>query len=95
MLRPNRIRACALLMLMMFATAAFAGWEGESATVDGRTVVSNPETPAFGETRQEMREMWRRGGDDDEECKERGPLHGARTLDDVAFYILGLRPNFA
>jgi len=35
--------------------------------VDGVTTVTNPETPAFGELQQEMEELWRRGGDDDEE----------------------------
>jgi hypothetical protein len=66
MFRSSRNWAVALLMLM-FATAAFAGWEGDTTNADGTTVVTNPETPAFGENRQEMREMWRRGGDDDEE----------------------------
>jgi hypothetical protein len=59
------VGALALLMLMT-ASAALAGWEGDTATVDGVTVVTNPETPAFGENRQELRELWRRGGDEDE-----------------------------
>jgi hypothetical protein len=55
------------LLVFMTATAATAGWEGENTTVDGVTTVINPETPAFGEIKQGMREMWRRGGDEDEE----------------------------
>jgi hypothetical protein len=51
----------------MIASAANAGWEGENTTVDGVTTVINPEAPAMGEIKQEMRELWRRGGEDDEE----------------------------
>jgi len=64
---PYVIRiGAAALWILLFASAAVAGWEGEAATVDGVTIVTNPETPAFGENRQEMRELWRRGGDEDE-----------------------------
>jgi hypothetical protein len=62
----KRIGPLALLVLMM-ASVAVAGWEGETTTVEGVTTVINPETPAFGELKQEMREMWRRGGEEDEE----------------------------
>ena len=55
------------LLVLVIATAATAGWEGENTTVDGVTTVINPETPAMGELKQEMRELWRRGGEDDEE----------------------------
>ncbi len=62
----TRIGALALLVLLT-ATVATAGWEGENTTVDGVTTVINPETPAMGELKQEMRELWRHGGDEDEE----------------------------
>lgn len=64
--RWTRTGALALLVLMT-ATAALAGWEGENKIVDGVTTVINSETPAMGELKQEMRELWRRGGEEDEE----------------------------
>jgi 6-bladed beta-propeller len=66
MQRMNRI-GIAVMLLMMIATVALADWQGETATVDGATIVNNPETPAFGDVRQELRELWRRGGESDEE----------------------------
>ena len=62
----RRIGAMALFMLM-FATAALAAWEGDITSTDGVTTITNPETPAYGESSQEMIELWRRGGEDDEE----------------------------
>ena len=61
----NRIGVVALLLII--ASAAQAGWEGKTTTVNGVTTVTNPETPANGVIEQELREIWRRGGDDDEE----------------------------
>jgi hypothetical protein len=55
-----------LLTLTLLTTTALADWQGETVTVDGATTVRNPETPAQGETLQVMRELWRRGGEDDE-----------------------------
>ncbi len=57
----------AVLMLAVLTPAALAEWQGSIETVDGQTVVRNPETPAYGELREEIREVWRRGGDDDDE----------------------------
>ncbi len=54
-------------LLLMMATVALAGWEGDTVDVDGVTVVKNPETPAYGVNKQDLRELWRHGGDDDEE----------------------------
>jgi hypothetical protein len=54
------------LLMLMITSAAMAGWEGETATVDGVTVVTNPENAANGALQQDMRELWRRGGEDDE-----------------------------
>ena len=54
-------------ILLMFAVVAQAGWEGTTTTADGVTTITNPETPAFGINRQELRELWRRGGETDEE----------------------------
>jgi len=62
----SRIGVLALLVLT-FATAASADWEGENTTVDGVTTVINPETPALGVIKQDMRELWRRGGEEDDE----------------------------
>jgi hypothetical protein len=62
----NQSGILALLMLVTATGAAF-GWEGEITKPDGVTTVINPETPAYGENRQEMREMWRHGGEEDEE----------------------------
>jgi len=56
-----------VLFALLLAAPAPAAWEGETRAVDGVTTVTNPETPAFGELQQEMEELWRRGGDDDEE----------------------------
>lgn len=56
-----------VLFLMAFSTAVFAAWNGETTTTDGVTRVLNPESGALGEYRQEMRELWRRGGEEDEE----------------------------
>jgi hypothetical protein len=66
MLKFSRIGVLTLLVIMT-ATAATADWEGENTTVDGVTTVINPETPAMGELKQDMRELWRRGGEEDEE----------------------------
>lgn len=63
--RLTRVVALAACVLLLAPHGARA-WDGTTATVDGRTVVTNPETPAFGTARQEMRELWVRGGDDDE-----------------------------
>ncbi|MCB1184763.1 6-bladed beta-propeller [bacterium] len=52
--------------LTLAAPAAHAEWQGSTATADGATVVTNPESPAYGSARQEMRQLWRRGGDEDE-----------------------------
>lgn len=54
------------LALLFVAPSAPAEWAGEVRTEDGTTIVLNPETPAHGNLRQEMHELWRRGGDDDE-----------------------------
>ena len=66
-MRSWKITGVLTLLVLMTATAATAGWEGENTTVDGVTTVINPETPAMGELKQEMRELWRHGGDEDEE----------------------------
>ena len=55
------------LFMLLFATAALAAWEGDITSTDGVTTITNPETPAYGESSQEMIELWRRGGEDDEE----------------------------
>ncbi len=60
--------ACALsLFCLLAAPAALAEWEGEVRTVEGVTTVVNPEVPADGEVSVELRELWRVGGDDDED----------------------------
>lgn len=56
-----------LLLLALCAPAALADWTGTMGTTDGVTVVTNPESPAHGVQSQEMNELWRRGGEDDEE----------------------------
>ncbi len=62
-----RLGSIALLgLIMLSAGPAFAAWQGQTTTVDGVTTVTNPETPANGATRQELHELWRRGGDEDE-----------------------------
>nr|MEE4268146.1 6-bladed beta-propeller [Candidatus Krumholzibacteria bacterium] len=66
----KRMFLVTLLILVSVALAApmaMAEWSGQVTTQDGVTVVTNPETPAFGTERQVMREVWRRGGEDDEE----------------------------
>jgi hypothetical protein len=56
------------LFLLLGATTVTAAWTGETTVnSDGVTVVSSPETPALGSTRLELHELWRRGGEDDEE----------------------------
>ena len=60
-------RGAVALALLMIASAAQAEWIGRTATVDGVVTVTNPETPAYGAVSQEMHELWRRGGDTDEE----------------------------
>jgi hypothetical protein len=56
-----------LFLFLLLASGASAQWSGNIATADGVTTVTSPETPAFGEERHELRELWRRGGYDDEE----------------------------
>ena len=67
---PRLHRAAALASLLLLALASAqpiqAAWQGTTATTDGVTTVTNPETPAYGETRQELSELWRRGGDSDD-----------------------------
>ena len=62
----QRIGTFVLFLMAMTATAR-AEWQGEIENRDGQTIVRNPETPAFGEGSEEIREVWRRGGEDDEE----------------------------
>jgi hypothetical protein len=62
----RRCGAVTLLLLLM-TSVGWAGWAGQTTTRDGVTTVTNPETPAFGAVSQELRELWRRGGNDDEE----------------------------
>jgi len=66
MQRLNRIGVVALLFLIVASTAQ-AEWEGKTATDDGVTTVTNPEAPANGVVEHDLRELWRRGGEDDEE----------------------------
>jgi hypothetical protein len=57
------------LLAAAFVVAALpvqAAWQGEIRQEDGATVVVNPETPALGEETYELRELWRRGGEDDD-----------------------------
>ncbi|MDX2473724.1 MAG: 6-bladed beta-propeller [Candidatus Krumholzibacteria bacterium] len=54
------------LLLLLSAAPATAEWQGTMDTVDGVTTITNPETPAFGNVSQELRELWRRGEDEDE-----------------------------
>lgn len=56
-----------MLILLVVPTLAVAQWSGQMTESGGVTTVINPETPALGQERQVMREMWRRGGEDDEE----------------------------
>jgi len=56
----------ALLALVLLAPAALADWNGTTETIDGRTIIKNPETPAQGSQVLEMNELWRRGGEYDE-----------------------------
>jgi hypothetical protein len=60
-------RALALLgLLLMAAPLAHAEWQGSESYIDGRMVISNPETPAYGAERHVLTEVWRRGGEEDE-----------------------------
>jgi hypothetical protein len=65
----NRIALYLILVLAstLNASGATAAWSGDISTSDGATVVTNPETPAHGDGLQTLRELWRRGGEDDEE----------------------------
>lgn len=65
MFRPLRIGLAAVVTLSC-ATPVLAGWTGTTTSTDGATVVTNPETPAFGAVTQDLRELWRRGGEDDD-----------------------------
>jgi len=53
-------------LTMLLNSVSMAEWQGDMATVDGVVTVTNPESPAYGESTQDLREVWRRGGDDDE-----------------------------
>ncbi len=55
-----------LLALTLLASVALADWNGTIETIDGQTVVKNPEAPAHGTRVLAMNELWRRGGEDDE-----------------------------
>lgn len=59
----------ALPALLLLATPAGVRAEGASrtTTADGVTTVVNSETPAGGRQRVELRELWQRGGETDEE----------------------------
>jgi hypothetical protein len=58
--RPTTI----ILALLLIGSAAAFGADGAH---DGDVVVTNAETPAAGVHPYEMKELWRRGGEDDEE----------------------------
>lgn len=64
-MRTHTLTLLAIFLLLSTAPAE-AAWQGQVATTDGVVTVTNPETPANGSSTQEMHELWRRGGDDDD-----------------------------
>ena len=52
---------------ILLASACQAEWTGQMTVEEGVTKVTNPESAAEGEQLLEMHELWRRGGEDDEE----------------------------
>lgn len=56
----------AIFLTLLAISNASAQWDGTIATANGVVTVTNSETPAYGESKSEMQELWRRGGDDDE-----------------------------
>lgn len=65
-MHSKQVGPLTLMLLVLAAGTAQAQWRGEMATADGVTVVTNPETPAYGNKSQVMHELWRHGGEDDE-----------------------------
>jgi len=59
-------RICLMTMFALSLTAASPA-PGADGVHDGGVVVTNAETPADGVQPYELRELWRRGGEDDEE----------------------------
>jgi hypothetical protein len=56
------------MALLCSASPSFAGnWTGKETTKDGVVNVTNPATPADGKSTLTPQELWRAGGDDDEE----------------------------
>ncbi len=65
------MRSFAIILTALLGAATVsvsaAAWNGTIENQDGITTVVNSETPAMGLDRVELREAWRRGGDDDDD----------------------------
>jgi hypothetical protein len=64
----HRIAVIPIVLVSCFlcVATACAQWSGRIVAEDGRTRVVNPESPANGEIRIDMRPLWRIGGDDED-----------------------------
>jgi len=80
--------------LTFFGTSAFgADWKGTEETRDGVLHVMNPATPSNGSTTVELEELWRLGGDTDDEDEFFGLISQVTLDDDGNIYLLDTQLN--
>lgn len=79
----------ALLVTAFAPFSAQAGdWKGTKTAVDGVSVISNPAAPMNKETTVKMEEMWRLGGDTDDEDQFFGVISDIEIDDKGNVYLL-------
>lgn len=85
----------ALLALLLFAVPALAGdWKGSETTdADGLLHVNNPATPAEGKAVGELEELWRIGGETDDEDEIFGIITRVRVDANGDLYLLDSQLN--
>jgi len=82
-----------LLLTLLVALPATAAWKGDMKTKDGVTVVSNPSKSMLGKASAELEELWRVGGDTDDEDEFFGLILGIIVDEKGNVYSLDFQLN--
>lgn len=82
------VMAIALVSVAWVSTASAADWKGSEATVDGTKVVQNPATGFKKPSTVEMDELWRLGGETDDEDEFFGVIADIEIDDQGNVYLL-------
>ncbi len=83
----------ATVSLALVAPASAADWKGTEATVDGVVHMKNPAEPMIGKVTMELEELWRIGGDTDDEDEFFGVITQVTNDDDGNVYLLDSQLN--